>query len=146
MTQVMPPSASTTMLHHQAGVAEQIEDDAHEAVDRDLGHDAAHQRRDVARRGRMGERQPDMQRHEAGLRAGAEQHQTEHERGERRRRDGCSRIAVEGVAAVGPGEQAEGEQQRERAEARHDQIDVAGAHILALADGAPSPAPRRRAT
>ena len=55
--------------------AEQVEDDADEAVDRDLGHHAAHQRRDVARRGRMGERQPDMQRHEAGLRAGAEQHQ-----------------------------------------------------------------------
>ena len=35
----------------------------------------------------------------------------------------------EGVAAVGPGEQAEGEQQRERAEARHHDIDVARAHI-----------------
>ena len=62
--------------------AEQIEDDADEAVDRDLGHHAAHQRRDVARRGRMGERQPDVQRHEAGLRAGAEQHQHQDEAGQ----------------------------------------------------------------
>ena len=38
---------------------------------------------------------------------------------------------VEGIIAVGAGEQAEGEQQRQRAEARHQQIDVAGAHVLA---------------
>ena len=37
---------------------------------------------------------------------------------------------VERVGAIGPGEQAEGEQQRERAEARHHQIDVTGAHVL----------------
>ena len=65
--------------HHHApppgGRAEQIEDDAHEAVDGDLGHHAAHQRRDVARRRRMRERQPDMQRHEAGFGAGADQGQ-----------------------------------------------------------------------
>ena len=42
-----------------------------------------------------------------------------------------SRIARKGVAAVGPGEQAEGEQQRQRAEARHDDIDVARAQVLA---------------
>ena len=54
------------------GRADEIEDDADEGVDRDLGHDAAHQRRDVARRGRMGERQPGVERHDAGLRAGAE--------------------------------------------------------------------------
>ena len=81
------------MLHHQSGGAEQIEDDADEAVDRDLGHHAAHQRRDVARRGRMGERQPDMQRHQAGLRAGAEQHEDQHQRGKRRRTDARARMA-----------------------------------------------------
>ena len=94
MTQVMPASASTTMLHHQAGVAEQIEHDADEGVDRDLGHDAAHQRRDMARRGGMGERQPGVQRHEAGLGSGADQHQNQNERRERRPRDGSSRIAA----------------------------------------------------
>ena len=47
--------------------SQQIEDDANEAVDRDLGHDAAHQRRNVAWRRGMSERQPDMQRHKAGL-------------------------------------------------------------------------------
>ena len=44
MTQVMPASASTTMLHHQSGLPSKVEDDAHEGVDRDLGHDAAQSR------------------------------------------------------------------------------------------------------
>ena len=71
--------------HHApppGGRPEQVEHDAHEAVDRDLGHDPAHQRRDVARRRRVGERQPDVQRHEPGLRSGAEQHQRQHQGGE----------------------------------------------------------------
>ena len=131
------------MLHHQAGGAEQIEDDADEAVDRDLGHHAAHQRRDVARRGRMGERQPDVQRHEAGLRAGAEQRQAPAPAPASAGDGVRGAHGGEGVAAVGPGEQAEGEQQRERAEARHDEIDVAGARVVGDRDGAPSPAPRR---
>ena len=38
---------------------------------------------------------------------------------------------VEGVGAVGPGKEAEGEQKREGAEARHHQIDIARAQILA---------------
>ena len=38
---------------------------------------------------------------------------------------------VEGIIAVGAGEQAEGEQQRQRAEARHQQIDVARPQVLA---------------
>ena len=126
--------------HHHApppsGVAEQVEDDADEGVDRDLGHDAAHQGRDMARRRRMGERQPDMQRHETRLRAGADQGEDEDERG---KSGGGVALAdrVEGVSALRPGEQAEGEQQRERAEARHDQIDVAGAHVLGFTGDAP---------
>jgi hypothetical protein len=40
--------------------SEQVEGDAHEAVDGNLGHDAAHQRRHVTWRRRMGERQPGM--------------------------------------------------------------------------------------
>ena len=39
----------------------------------------------------------------------------------------------EGERAVGAGEQAEGEKERERAETRHDNIDVAGMQVLALA-------------
>ena len=60
--------------HHHAPPpvrrSEQVEHDAHEAVDRDLGHHAAHQRGDMARRSRMRERQPSMQRHHARFRAG----------------------------------------------------------------------------
>ena len=120
------------MLHHHAGAPEQIEHDAHEAVDRDLGHHAAHQRRDVARRCRMRERQPDMQRHEAGLGAGADERKNKHECGERRGGVRGANLG-EAVAAVRPGKQPEGEQQRERAEARHDQIDVPGLRVVAHA-------------
>ena len=44
---------------------------------------------------------------------------------------GCTaRSCSEGVVAVRTGEQAETQQQARRAEARHDQVDKAGAHIL----------------
>ena len=65
---------------------DEIEDDAHEAVDGDLGHHAAHQGGDVAGRGRVGERQPHVQRHQAGLGAGAEQDQDQDQAGEGRGR------------------------------------------------------------
>ena len=74
------------MLHHQAGVAGEIEHNAHEAVDGDFRHDAAHQGGDVARSSRMGERQPNMQRHEAGLRARANECKDQGQRAERRGR------------------------------------------------------------
>ena len=54
-------------------VAKQVEHDADEGVDCDLGHDAAEQAGDMARGRGMGERQPGMQRHEARLRTGADQ-------------------------------------------------------------------------
>ena len=71
------------------GRADEIEDDADKAVDRDLRHHAAHQRRHMARRGGMGERQPDMQRRQARLRSGADQRQ--HQRQGRDRRGGGRR-------------------------------------------------------
>ncbi len=48
--------------------AEPVDEHADEPVDRDLDHHAAHQRRDVRGRDRMRPRQPDVQRHHAGLR------------------------------------------------------------------------------
>ena len=75
------------------GRPEQVEHDAHEGIDRDLGHDAAQQARDMARRRGVGERQPGMQRHEAGLGAGADQDENEHERRQRCRGLAASRIA-----------------------------------------------------
>ena len=102
---------------------QQIEGDAHEAVDRHLGHDAAHQRRDVAGRRRMGERQPGMQRHEAALGAAADQGGRQDQGGDQRgrmvRADG-----VEGIAAGRAGQPAEGEQKRRRADRRHDEIEM----------------------
>ena len=51
----------------------QVEHDANEAVYRDLGHHAAHERGHMARRSGMRERQPHMERHKPGLGARAEQ-------------------------------------------------------------------------
>ena len=83
------------------GRPEQIEHDAHEGIDRDLGHDAAQQAGDMARRGGVRERQPGMQRHETRLRARADQDENEHER-----REPGGRVAgadgVEGVVTIGP--------------------------------------------
>jgi hypothetical protein len=50
----------------------------------------------------------------------------------------------ESVAAVGTGEQAEGKQQHDGAEARHDQIDIAGADVLAHAMMRHHQRPRRQ--
>ena len=117
------------MLHHQAGAPAKLEHDPHEGVDGDLGHDAAHQRGDVARRRRVRQRQPGVQRHDAGFRSGADQRQDQREGADRR---GWMRGAhrVETVKSAGAGEQAEAEQQSKRAEARHDQINVAGVDVL----------------
>ena len=112
--------------------AEQVEHDADEAVDRDLGHHAAHQRGDVARRGRMGERQPDVQRHQSCFRSGAGENKQKHQAG--REGVGTARAdCFEGVAAVRAREQAKGQQQSERAAGRHQKIHVAGADVLRMA-------------
>ena len=110
-------------------LAEEIEDDPHEAVDGDFRHHPAHQRGNMAGRGRMGERQPDMQRHKPCLGARAEQRKTQRQSGDR---GGWMRgpDISEGIAAVRTREQTEGEQQRERAEARHDDIHVSRPYIV----------------
>ena len=122
--------------HHAApppgGRPQQIEGNADETVDRDLGHHAAHQRRHVARRGGMGERQPDVERIQAGLGARARQRQREDDAGQRRRRD-VSAHRRERIAARRTGQQREGEQQRQRAEARHDNVDEPGPRVAGVA-------------
>jgi len=76
----------------------QVEHDANEAVHRDLGHHAAHERGHMARRGRMRERQPDVERHEPCLGTRAEQCQGENRRGDGRREmriaDGVKRVTA----------------------------------------------------
>ena len=138
--------AAERQHHHARGpirTAEQIEHHADEAVDRHLGHHAAHQRRDVTGRGRMGQRQPDMERHQAGLGARAKQHQHQHQgrrgAGMRRGADG-----VKAVVAGGTGEEAKRQQQRQRAKTGHHQIDIAGLRIAALAMMRHHQRPRRQ--
>ena len=110
--------------HHAArpprGRSHQVEHDANEAVHRDLGHHAAHERGHMARRGGMRERQPDVERHKPGLGAGAEQCQ-----GENRRGNGGGELGianrVERVTAGRTGQETEAQEQRQRAKARHQQ-------------------------
>ena len=112
--------------------AEEIECDPHEAVYGHLGHDAAHQGRDVARSGRVRERQPDVQRHEARLGTGSDERKHQDDRGYRARRRRAA-DGVERIAAARPGEQSESEQQGKRSEARHEQIEIAGRRVAARA-------------
>ena len=127
------------------GRTHQIEDDADEAVDRDLGHHAAHQRRDVARCRRVRGRQPSVQRHETGFRSRADDHEQKHEGGfERRERVRAHRI--EEIISAARRHHAEGENQRQRADEGHDEIKRAGAAVFLLAVLDARPAPRRKAT
>ena len=119
------PSASTIVPAHHVG-AQQIEDDADEAVDRDFGHHAAHQRRDVAGRGGVRQRQPDVQRHKPGFRSGSDQREDEAPL-PRSRRPAGSRAWRRRRSRLWAGQQAESEQQGQAAEGRHDEVDEAGA-------------------
>ena len=85
----------------------------------------------MAWRGGVRERQPDMQWGKASLRPGAYQRKTKHESGEAGRnaaRPHCGKS----IAARGPGEQAEGEQQRHGPQSRHNNIDESGPCIVRL--------------
>ena len=62
-------------------LADQIEQDADQAVYGDLGHDPAHQRGNMAGCGGVGQRQPDMQRHQTGLRPRPQQDQQRRDAG-----------------------------------------------------------------
>ena len=79
------PMPTSVQPHHAGGGAEQREH-PQQAVDARLDHHAAHHGRDVRRRGRMGLGQPDVHRHEAGLRAEADHGQQEERAGQRRPR------------------------------------------------------------
>ena len=114
------------------GRAEQVEHDAHEAVHRDLGHHAAHQRRYMARRGRVGQRQPHVQGHQAGLGSGSDQGQHQDGGGQAGRMGRCRADGIEAVTAGRAGQQAEGQQQRQGAEAGHQQVDVPRPGVVAL--------------
>ena len=114
-----------------AARSEQIEREAQHAVDRDLQHDAGHQCRDVARRGRMGVRQPDVERNHAGL------HTEAGERSEEQAAAHAVRQAVPGGAQdveVGAipelGQRHEHERDQRRADVRHHDVEQARVDIL----------------
>ena len=81
---------------------EPLEEHAHEAVQRDLDHHAAHERRDVRGGERVRARQPDVQRHHARL--GAEADQRGHRDQRAAGRGGVERVPAE-RAVLGQHEQ-----------------------------------------
>ena len=86
--------------------AGEVEHDPNETVNGHLGHYAAHQRRHMTRSGRMSERKPGVQRYESGLRARADQHQQQYQRGCGRGRMRRAHLR-EGIEAVRAGQQTE---------------------------------------
>ena len=104
--------------------AKQIEHHPDEPIKGDLGHHAAHQRRDMTGGSRVRQRQPNVQRRDPGFRPGPQQHQRQDHR--RHHRRACARPdRVKPVSAIRPGQQPEGQQQGHGAETRHRQIDIA---------------------
>ena len=86
--------------------ADQIEHDPDEAIDGDFGHHSTHQRRNMAWRCRMRERQPDVQRHETGLRARSQERKEEHQ-GRRDKLRVMRAHQRERIAALRPCQQTE---------------------------------------
>ena len=86
----------------------------------------------MAWRRRVSEWQPDVQRDKAGLGAGAEQHESQDSGGDELGGLGSTH-RVECVISARSGQQTESEQQRQRAEARHDEIDVSCPRVVLFA-------------
>ena len=84
----------------------------------------------MARGGWVSEWQPGMQRHEPSLGSGADERERKHDCGDGWRRPGGPNLG-EGVMAFRAGHEAEGEEQHERAEARHQKIHIGCVDVLA---------------
>ena len=112
------------MPHHIGRRAHEIEEHARHAVDAGLDHDAGQEGRDVAGRHGMRRRQPDVERHDAGLDAEAEK---EEEKGGGGSGDGealpGSGERGEFQAAGGGGEEQEADQQHAGAGSGHQEIE-----------------------
>ncbi len=116
--------------HHQhappiAPGRQKVEHKATEAIERDFQHHAAHQCRNMARRGRMRVRQPHVQRHKTCLQREADKSGSE---------DGMLPYAAqailcqrsEGKIIASGAEQQKGDHNRRRADRGHHQILIGG--------------------
>ena len=111
-------------------LAGEIEHDADEAVDGDLGHHAAHQRGDVARRRWVRSGSHTCSGTRPALEPAPINASPRMAAVRRGRMLGTTDLG-KGVAAIRTRQQAEHEQQSERAEAGHDQVDISRAGVLA---------------
>ena len=112
--------------------AGQVEDDPDEAIDGDFGHDAAHEGRNMTWRRRMSEWQPYVERNKAGLGTCAEQYESQDSGGDELGWLGSTH-RVESVISARSRQQAESQQQRQRTEARHDEINVSCPRVVLFA-------------
>ena len=109
--------------------AEQVEVHPHQAVDRGLQHHPAHERRYGRGRGGVRFGKPDVQRKDSRLGAEAEERQQERAGGPERREVLRAHVGEGVVAGVGL-QHAEAEQDRDGADVRDEQVEVAGAPDL----------------
>ena len=128
--------------------AEPVDEHAHEPVDRDLDHHAAHQRRHGRGRDRMRARQPDVQRHHARLRPHADERgQRDRDlqaraRSDRRRaadragvREQQDRDPRAGAAEMRHGQVGEDRAARGRSSERATRIIAAGSSVISSQPG-----------
>ncbi len=107
----------------QRGRPVEVEEHARHAVDAGLDHNSRHQRRDIAGRHRVGVRQPDVERHDAGLHAEAGEEQQEHRALRARRKLGREQMEAAKIRAAGEGgQQQECRENHGAAGVRHDQV------------------------
>ncbi len=112
--------------------AEPVEARPQQAVHAQLDHHAGHERRNVARCGRVSEREPHVQRNDAGLSGEAEGQQHEGHAARATAETGRGRAPVRERETSGPGAEQHhaGEQAREPG-VGHDRVDPAGPERLA---------------
>ena len=116
-----------------------LEEDADEAVEGDLDHHPRHQRRDVARRHRVGAGQPGVQRHQPGLGAEADQRGDQHQRLDAGALRG-ERARVGERPVVGEGEDRDPDPgAAEVGDREVDEDRVADGRLAARAAGSPPP-------
>ncbi len=116
-------------------MADQVEDNPYDAVDRGLEHHPAHEGRDVRRRHRVRFGQPDVERDHAGLGRKPEECQEERNSGPSRREDRPAH-GIEGIPlkTLEPRSEAGHDPEREKdsdgPHVSHDEIEKSGPPVL----------------
>ena len=112
---------------------EKVEGEAQHPVDRDLEHDARHQRRDVARGRGVRAREPDVERDHAGLGGEARERQEEQRRSRRAVEVTRRRAKGREVERPGPlGQGKECDEEQGRPSVGHHHVEEPRSRVLAI--------------